>query len=129
MRIKKYNIGDNIYVAESFDGDYRNLYGKSKDSFEKNKLKLNKNLSVLEKVGIKTAISDYQQFEYLTNENLFSIRHVSKLNPRVIFAYCAPEGQILLLSCVLEKNKSDYDKAINKANNIIKELGVELYEP
>ncbi len=64
-----------------------------------------------------------QQFEKLRGDpRLCSIRHVSKDNPRVLFVFTEGDDAIVLLSCVLEKSKNDYNEAIAQAKRRLAQL-------
>ena len=56
--------------------------------------------------------------------NLYSIRNISGLNPRTLFCYALDDDIYILLNSFLEKSSSDYKKGIEKAKNIINELGL-----
>lgn len=117
IKLKDYN---NIYAVDSFYSEYQSLFGKSKGSYDKYLKKLRFNLSILDK-ELKKAIQ-YQQFEQLENSNLYSIRHVSVLNPRVVYVYIDNDGKVILLSAFKEKSKSDYDRGMNQAKQRLKQL-------
>ena len=75
--------------------------------------KLIADLAVLEQEQERAI--DFPQYEKLVGvDNLYSIRHPeSRKNVRVI--YTIIEGTIVLLTAFLEKNDSDYQRAINTA--------------
>ena len=75
--------------------------------------KLIADLAVLEQEQERAI--DFPQYEKLAGvDNLYSIRHPeSRKNVRVI--YTIMEGTIILLTAFLEKNDSDYQRAINTA--------------
>lgn len=113
-----------IYFLDGFWDEYRSLFKKSKNDFEFYVNHLNSNLYFLDNVATMNLAIQTPNFEKLSNYSLYSIRHISKLNPRVIFYYHIDDidnpGQIILLTAFLEKRKSDYEKAIKKANSIVK---------
>lgn len=117
IKLKDYN---NIYAVDSFYSEYQSLFGKSKGLYNQYLKKLRFNLSILDK-ELKKAIQ-YQQFEQLENSNLYSIRHVSVLNPRVVYAYIDNDGKVILLSAFKEKSTSDYDRGMNQAKQRLKQL-------
>ena len=120
MEIVKLEDYKNIYAVDPLADEYKSLFGKSYTEYKNCLEKLKTNLSILDHEGLKKALT-YQQFEKVEGEDLYSIRYVSKSNPRVIFAYVV-EGSIILLAAFKEKKKSDYQNAINKAKDRIKEL-------
>lgn len=80
IKLKDYN---NIYAVDCFGEEYKALFGKSLSSYQKHLAKLRFNLRILDK-ELKKSIK-HQQFEKLEGSNFYSIRHVSAINPRVIF--------------------------------------------
>lgn len=120
MEIIKLKDYKNIYAVDSFSSEYQSLFGKSKGLYNQYLKKLRFNLSILDK-EMKKAIQ-YQQFEQLENSNLYSIRHVSVINPRVVYAYIDDDGKVILLSAFKEKNASDYDRGMKQAEQRLKQL-------
>lgn len=111
-----------IYQVDTFSSSFSSLFSKSAEQKQSSLKKLNFNLRILEDNGF--AALEMQQFEKLktTDPPLYCIRNVGQMNPRTVFVlYTEPEG-FLLLHCFLEKNKSDYQKAIKQAHNILKRL-------
>lgn len=119
IKLKDYN---SIYSVEDFMPEYKSLFGKSMEECRSCLKKLAVNLKILDQEGLKKALT-YQQFEKLENEDLYSIRYVGQLNPRVVFAH-VEKGKVILLASFKEKNKSDYSRAINKAKQRLKSLEV-----
>lgn len=117
IKLKEYN---NIYAVDSFFSEYSQLFGKNKAAHTKYLSKLRINLRILDQ-ELKKALQ-YQQFEKLENQPFYSIRHVSKINPRVIFAYIDNDGKVVLLSSCKETRHSDYDHAVEKAKQRMKQL-------
>lgn len=117
IKLKDYN---NIYAVDCFAEEYAELFKKSASSYIKYQEKLRKNLRILD-VELMNAIR-YQQFEKLENTSLYSIRHVSAVNPRVIFAYIDAGGKVLLLASCKEKKGADYSRALAKAQQRLKTL-------
>lgn len=117
IKLKDYN---NIYAVDSFYSEYQSLFGKSKNLYDQHLKKLRYNLKILDS-EMKKAIQ-YQQFEQLENSNLYSIRHVSIINPRVVYAYINDDGKIILLSSFKEKTKSDYTRGMKQAKERLKQL-------
>ena len=113
-----------IYAVDTFAKQYKKLFGKSEAQYIKYSEKLNTNLGILDALGLDAL--EMQKFESLVNEDgLYSIRHVSQINPRVIFTVIttiSDEGEIVLLSCAKEKSTADYDKAKQTAQQYRKEL-------
>ena len=118
IKLKDYN---RIYSVDSLQEEYRKLFGNSRTEYEKCRNKLRTNLHILDRSNIGSVLS-YQQFEKLEGEDLYSIRHVGESNPRVIFAYIGEQGYIVLLSSCKEKSKNDYQPAIRRARERLKEL-------
>ena len=121
MEVLQYGNYKKIYAVSSFQKEYDDLFRKDADSNAWYK-KFRSSLAYLESVpSIQKAIQ-HKNFEQLkSTENLYAIRHVSKRNPRTIFFY-AVEGDIYILLCTFfEKNtQADYNRAIKKAENILK---------
>lgn len=117
LKLKDYN---NIYAVDVFMDEYNALFGKSKSDRVKYLKKLYSNLRILD-AEMQKAIQ-YQQFEKLSDESLYSIRHVSTVNPRVIFAYIDNNNKVVLLSSCKEKRRSDYDNALKQAKQRMKQL-------
>lgn len=123
MEVLRYGNYKKIYAVSSFQKEYDSLFGKDADS-KTYYNKLRSSLAYLElSPSIQKAIQ-HKNFEQLkSSENLYAIRHVSKRNPRTIFFY-AVEGDIYILLCTFfEKNtQADYNRAIKKAEKILKEI-------
>lgn len=120
MEIIKLEGYNRIYAVESFFSEYNSMFGKSKAIHIQYLKKLRTNLDILDK-EMKKSIQ-YQQFEQLENTNLYSIRHVSKVNPRVIFAYIDNDGNVILLSSFKEGKRADYSRAMEQAKQRLKQL-------
>ena len=120
MEIIKLKDYKNIYAVDSFFAEYSSLFGKSKAAHTQYLKKLRTNLGILDR-EMKKSIQ-YQQFEQLENTNLYSIRHVSTINPRVVFAYIDNDGKVILLSSFKEKKRADYDRAVEQAKLRLKQL-------
>ncbi len=113
---------DRIFKVDSFSDEVDDLFGKNKGERHRFLNWLDKQLHILDEMGIDATHSE--QFEVLTNTDptLYAIRHPkSKLNERYIYIYCEGED-ILLLTAFKEKSGSDYRKAIDHAYDIIKKL-------
>lgn len=123
MKIIKYEDFENIWRVEGFDKEYEALFGKSKSEHKKYLTKLFDNLFLLDQH--KTA--GRKQFEKI-EENLWSIRDVSKSNPRVLYTYITDDGKIILLHPFLEKSGSDYEEGKRRARKQVKELRRNFYE-
>ena len=80
-------------------------------------------LSVLDHEGMNAL--NLEQFEHLkgtTDPSLYAIRHPhSQINERYLYFYTDDESTILL-TAFKEKNTSDYQSAIARAERIIEEL-------
>ena len=120
MELVKLEDYNHIYAVDTFAKEYKGLFGKSKKDYTSYKQILETNLRILDRVDLQQALT-YLQFEKLENEELYSIRHVSKSNPRVIFASVL-EGHVILLVAFKEKRESDYQNALRKAKDRMKEL-------
>lgn len=125
MRLVKIEGYCKIYAVEIFGKEYRSLFGKSLKDFNDCLSKLNTNLEILDSSTIEEALT-YPQIEQLKNCGLYAIRHKSKINPRVILAFNY-ESNIILLTSFKEKSKSDYDNAIVRAKERMREID-EHYE-
>ena len=120
MEFKKLKRFDRIYTAEPLLREYKSLFGKSEEEYNECLRKAMFNLTILDTQGLAKALT-YQQFEKLTNEELYAIRHVGKQNPRILFGVFK-DDRFVLLSCCKEKDKKDYDSDIELANRRAKEL-------
>ena len=105
-----------IYSLDCFEKEFRKVAGenwKSDPPFLRYQKKLLMDLAVLD--DQKENAIKLPEFERLTDEvGLFSIRHPhSNLNMRVI--YTIEEGVVILITVFLEKEKSDYTKAIKRS--------------
>lgn len=120
MEIIKLEDYKDIYAVEPFLSEYEALFGKSKAAYKTYFKKLRFNLGILDRE--KQRSIQYQQFEQLENTKLYSIRHVSAINPRVIFAYIDNNGKVVLLSSFKEKRDSDYDRGVQLAMQRLKQL-------
>lgn len=123
MEIIKLSGYKNIYATERFSSEYAALFGKSRDAYSQHLKKLRINLAILDK-ELRQAII-YQQFEQLEGTELYAIRHVSKINPRVVFVYTEAHDRIVLLSAFKEKSRADYDRALEQARQRLRQLEVE----
>lgn len=117
IKLKEFN---RIYSVSTLLKEFKALFGKSVSEFEDCLEKERYNLKILDTVGITDALG-FKQFEKLTNEELYSIRYVSKQNPRILFAVYE-DGVYILLSCCKENETSDYKGAIELAKRRLKEL-------
>ena len=120
IKLKDYN---HIYAIDSFLDEYVALFGKNKSAYLKHLKKLRTNLKILDSKMEKSI--QFQQFEKLEGQPFYSIRHVSKINPRVIFVLIDNDENVILLSSCKEKSKGDYDRAIAKAQQRMHEMEVE----
>lgn len=122
MEVLRYGNYKKIYAVSSFQKEYDDLFRKDADSNTYYK-KFRSSLAYLESVpSIQKAIQ-HKNFEQLKNsKNLYAIRHISTLNPRTIFFYAIEKDIYILLHTFFEKNTRDYDRAIEKAENILKKI-------
>lgn len=120
MKIQKLEHFDSIYSVDTFWDEYKSLFKKDKNQHKRHLKKLFENLRILDERKSDAIL--HQQFEKLKNSDLYSIRHVSELNPRVIFVFAGNSENSILLACTLEKSKNDYDKVMIKAKERLKEL-------
>ena len=111
-----------IYAVDSFWEEYQKLFGKDLDSYVKEKEVLLTRLQMLDGRPLSELLRLSAQFERLSNEDLYVIRHVSKRNPRVIFVTSDEEGNVVLLNSFLEKKRGDYEIAKDKAREPMKLL-------
>lgn len=124
MGITKLMDYDNIYAVDTFEEEYKKMFSNSRD-YDFYHKKLTTNLAMLDTFNnIQSAIIN-MNFEHIENtENLYSIRHVSTLNPRVIFFCKAGENTYILLNSFFERDKKDYRKAIKTAKSILSSLDI-----
>lgn len=120
MEILNYIGFDKIYFLDVFEKELSKL--KKHDS--KYASWLERKLEILEHGA--TAATDGKQFEKLSNYELFSIRHVSKRNERIIYYIIDEDDSVILLLAFCERNKSDYRNAIDTALKRLKKLKEEL---
>lgn len=99
------------------------MFGKSNRQYHRCLETLYRNLALLDAGDI----TDRYQFEKI-EDNLYSIRSKSVMNPRVLYTYRNERGQYILLLPFLEKSKSDYEEGKRRARQQIKNLGGILYE-
>jgi len=123
LKLQKLGGFSRIYQAECFPDEFSAMMGKNKGEQSRYLRWLYTWLAVLDREGMKAL--DLSQFEYLrdtANPRLFAIRHPhSQINERYIYIYEDGESAILL-TAFMEKSKHDYDYAITRAKNILKEL-------
>ena len=115
MKLVKIDINklEDIYSLDCFEKEFRKAIGeiwKQNPPFLRYQKKLLIDLAVLD--DQKENAVKLPEFERLTDEiGLFSIRHPhSNINMRVI--YTIEEGFVILITVFIEKNRSDYNKAI-----------------
>lgn len=122
MQLVKREGFQKIYQTDSFDKDYRKLFGHGGD-YKVYEKKFLHNLKVLDESSSINHALLLQTFELIDkNDHIYSIRHVSGRNPRVLFFHEVDDGNYVLLCSFLEKGDSDYDKAVKRAKAILKEL-------
>lgn len=120
MEIIKQIDFSRIYYLDAFDRDLSKLYNRDKDSLHKYQNWLSKKLLLMDGSDIEDLIQ-LKGFEKIQGikQDFFSIRNLSLPgNPRVLFFIDDrnKKRSVYLLSVAfLEKNKSDYDKAIDVA--------------
>ncbi len=120
MGIRKLKEYNNIWFVDGFFDEYKSLFGKSATLHKKYLKKLQTNLRILDKE--KRKATQYQQFEPVENTDYYSIRHVSKINDRVVYAYITPDEKIVLVTPFIEKSKADYKIATDKTKaRLVKE--------
>ena len=119
MDIQKLVGFNRIYQAECFPGEVKAMFGKSTGEMKRYLKWLYTWLSVLDSEGISAL--NLEQFEYLKDTkspNLYAIRHPhSQINERYIYFYADDESTVLL-TAFKEKNTTDYDSAIARAEHI-----------
>ena len=127
INLEKVENCNRVFQVDSFEKEYRALFGKNPFVFSRYQNKLLFNLQQLDAEGLKV-LSFCERFEDLHQDvsgyTIYSIRHKSKtMNPRVLF-FCHNKMQeaFILLNCFLEKSKSDYDRAIERAKGKILKL-------
>lgn len=125
MELEKIDIYgiDDTYALSSLKKEFRKAVEepwKNIPPWQRYQKKLLQDLAVLAQE--KERAIRLPQFEKLVGEdNLYSIRHPeTKKNVRII--YTIVDGVIVLLIAFLEKNDSDYQKAISIAKSRLKWL-------
>ncbi|GHV79348.1 hypothetical protein AGMMS49944_11390 [Spirochaetia bacterium] len=123
MKIEKVAGFNNIYQAACFPDEFSALMGKNKGEERRYIRWLYTWLKVLDEQG--TDALNLQQFEHLQgtdNPHLYAIRHPhSQINERYIYVYADNEA-VILLTAFKEKDSSDYDSAILRAQSIYNKL-------
>ena len=124
MNLVRFENFSKIFAVEDFSEEYIKLLKKS-GSYETYMKKLKFNLNILENSkSIEVALL-HKNIEKLNDvPNLYSIQNIRGLNPRTLFCYALDDDIYILLNSFLEKSSSDYKKGIEKAKNIINELGL-----
>lgn len=121
MDIIKTEGFERIYEVDVFSGEYKKLFGKNKRIYEKELDTLHTRLDFLDR-NEKSPL-EQQQFEPVHDHPpLYSIRHVSQANPRVVFVFAEQDRSVVLLACTLEKSTNDYKKVIARAEERLKLL-------
>ena len=112
-----------IYQAECFPDEVDRMFGKSAGEKKRYLKWLYIWLSILDSDG--TGVLNLEQFEQLKGTStpyLYVIRHPhSQINERYIYIYADGECAILL-TAFKEKDATDYQSAITRAEHIIAEL-------
>jgi hypothetical protein len=122
MGLSKVKPYSNIYEVDTFSEEYKKLF-KNFGEYDSCKKKLMFNLSILDNASSINSALQHKNIEKLKDvDNLYSIRNPSKLNPRTIFCYEIDDNIYILLTSFFEKNTSDYNRAVKRAQNIIKSL-------
>ena len=123
LEIQKLVGFNHIYQAECFPDEVKAMFGKNTGDMRRYLKWLYTWLSVLDNEGMDAL--NLEQFEHLKstdNPNLYAIRHPhSMINERYIYVYADGEN-VILLTAFKEKNKSDYQSAIKRAENIYTQL-------
>lgn len=114
LDIIKDKLYNNIYRVDVFEKEYKKMFGKSKSLYFREHEQLAINLHILD-TEMNAALERDQFHAVIGHSPLYSIRHISQSNPRVLFIFTESDGAVVLLSCTLEKSKSDYDAAIARA--------------
>ncbi len=120
MEILNYTGFDKIYYLDVFEKELSKLKKKN----PKYAKWLERKLEILERGA--TAATDGKRFEKLENYDLYSIRHVSKQNERIIYYIIDEDDSVILLCAFQESNTSDYRNAINTSLQRLKILKEEL---
>lgn len=125
MELEKININglNDIYTLNVVQKEFKKAVDepwKETPPWQRYQKKLIQDLAVLD--SEKERAIEFPQYERLcTEEKLYSIRHPeTPKNVRII--YTILEGSVILLGAFLEKNDSDYHKAINIAKKRLKWL-------
>lgn len=112
---------ENIYLVDVFEKEYRKMFAKSKKQYMEEHEQLATNLFILDS-EMNAALERDQFHTVIGHAPLYSIRHISVANPRVLFVFAESDNAIVLLSCTLEKSKKDYDEAIARAESRLRLL-------
>ena len=123
MDIKKLGAFDHVYAVEGFADEFKHLFDPRE--YKRYSDWLNRSLTMVEE-GHPLRMPLFEKLGGC--EGLYSIRNPnSKKNPRVLFMYYLGhtsdgKARIILLTAFMEKSKSDYNKAIERAKRIRMEL-------
>lgn len=126
MKLQKLDINglSNIYALDVVKKEFEKSVDekwKNEPPMKRYQEKLLANLAVLD-IEKERAIELPQYEKLVGEENLYSIRH-PKTGKNVRVLYTIIEGSIIILLVVfLEKNDSDYRKALNVAKNRLRKL-------
>lgn len=129
MGIIKYeNDGlEKVYTHESFEKEFRKMFGKSKRDLNKEIEWFHRQLKRLENDFDLYKDPEDKIFEKLTNTkvDLYSIRHKSLFNPRYLY-FTIEDEAIILVTAFRETRKSDYEDSINRATERTKQIKEEI---
>ncbi|GEM_PF-6895120 len=120
MVIHNYDGLDNIYYLDIFEKELRKI---KKDNPNYSKW-LDRKIKILSRDA--AGATDGKTFEKLSGQQLYSIRHPSKNNERVIYYIIDDDNSVILLTAFCERNKSDYQHSIAISKQRLKALETEL---
>lgn len=120
MEIYNYESLGNIFYLGSFK---RELSKLKRDNPNYAKW-LDRKIKILSQDA--AGATDGIHFEKLSNQQLYSIRHPSKNNERVIYYIITDDNSVILLTAFAEHNDSDYQRSIERANQRLKILKEEF---
>lgn len=123
MDIIKLDDYENIYCVKHFQKEWQDLFKNDSKSYERYSEWLDRNLRFLDEDPIFFS-DNHRNFEYVSNSNprIYSIHERSKKNPRVLYYLLSNRNEAILLTSFLEKNKSDYKLATQRAVKRAKQL-------
>ena len=124
MGIIKLDGFERIYAVEQFPKEWEKLFKKQHKKRIAADDWLANNLALLDENAALQTMQNHEHYEPVISSHpqLYSIHNKSELNQRVLYYIITEKNEVLLLTAFIEKKKSDYDLATQRAENRIKHL-------